>query len=178
MTALYPSFGPIHRIGLGIIRDWFQGVVVDGRPITVGSRIPADLSDSMPFVMIRSDRRSGNDTRRSGDERFLRSSLLTVETFTVGLNAESDGYNIQESVRLGLWQAWRDQVSVPGAGSLSRIITSSDAALVSDYATSTGVVQYASLPKGASRTESIFQVFIRPPTQGTLDNPFIPSQYL
>lgn len=178
MTELYPSFGPIHRLGLGIIRDWFEGVVVQGRPVTIGSRIPADLSDSMPLVMIRSDRRSGGDTRRSGDERFLRSSLLSVETFTVGLNAESDGYNIQESVRLGLWDAWRNQTSVPGAGSLARIITSSDASLVSDYATSTGVVQYASLPKGAARTESIFQVFVRPPAQSTLDNPYIPSRYL
>lgn len=175
--TLYPTFGPIHRLGLGIIRDWFDGMEVDGRPITVGSRIPADLSDSMPFVMVRADRRSGAQTTRSDDERFLKASLLSIETFTVGLNAENDGYDIQESCRLALWNAWRNQVSVPGAGSVSQLVSSSEAALVSDYATSTGVVQYASLPKGAARTEAIFQLYVRPPAQSTVSNAFIPSQY-
>lgn len=177
MTDYYPAFGPVHRLGLAIVRDWLEGVTHDGVPITVGSRIPADMSDKLPFVMVRADRRSGGQTRQSGDERFLRSSLLSIETFTVGVNAENDGYALQESIRLALWQAWRDQVTVPDAGSISTIISSSDAALVSDYATSTGVVQYASLPKNAARTEQIFQIFIRPPRQDTIVNPFIPSQH-
>lgn len=177
MTDSYPAFGPVHRLGLAIVRDWLEGVTHDGVPIKVGSRIPADMSDKLPFVMVRADRRSGGQTRQSGDERFLRSSLLSIETFTVGVNAENDGYALQESIRLALWQAWRNQVTVPDAGSISTIISSSDAALVSDYATSTGVVQYASLPKNAARTEQIFQIFIRPPRQDTIVNPFIPSQH-
>lgn len=176
MADLYPVFGPIHRLGLAIVRDWLDGVTHDGVPITVGSRIPADMSESLPFVMVRADRRAGGQARQSGDERFLRSSLLSIETFTVGVNAENDGYALQESIRLGLWQAWKNQVSVPDAGSISTIISSSDASLVSDYATSTGVVQYASLPKNAARTEQIFQVFVRPPNQASIVNPFIPAQ--
>lgn len=177
MADLYPAFGPVHRLGLKIVRDWLDGITHDGVPITIGSRIPENMSDALPFVMVRSDRRSGGQTRRSGDERFIRSSLLSIETFTVGVNAENDGYGLQESIRLGLWQAWRDQVSVPDAGSISQLISSSDAALVSDYATSTGVVQYASLPKNAARTEQIFQVFVRPPRQDTIVNPFIPDHH-
>lgn len=175
MTTLYPAFGPIHRLGLGIIRPWFDGLEVEGRPVTVGSRIPADMSDMMPFVMIRADRRSGKETTRSRDERFLKASLLSIETFTTGLNAENDGYDLQESCRLALWQAWDNQVSIPDAGSLAAIVSSSEAALVSDYATSTGVVQYASLPKNAARTEAIYQVFVRPPERDSLNNAFIPS---
>lgn len=175
MTIHYPAFGPIHRLGIGVIREWFAGMEVEGRPITVGSRIPADMSDKLPFVMVRADRRSGKETTRSKDERFLQASLLSVETFTTGVNAESDGYDIQESCRLALWGAWRDQISIPDAGSIAAIESSSGAALVSDYATSTGVVQYASLPKAAARTEAIYQLFVRPPSQSTIVNPFIPS---
>lgn len=173
----YPAFGPIHRLGLAVLRDWFAGVVVNGRPIRVGSRIPEDLSEYMPFVMVRADRRSGAATSSSSDERFIKTSLLSIETFTTGVNAENDGYDLQESCRLALWEAWRNQTTIPDAGSISRVISSSEAALVSDYATSTGVVQYASLPKGAARTEAIYQLYVRPPGRETVTNPFIPSQH-
>lgn len=175
---IYPAFGPVHRLGLRVIRDWFAGLEHDSRPVTVGSRIPADMSESIPFVMVRADRRSGDHVRSSDDERFMRSSLLSIETFTTGVNAENDGYDIQESCRLALWNAWIKQTVVDGAGSIARINSSSEAALVSDFATSTGVVQYASLPKNAARTEAIYQLFLRPPPQDTVSNPFIPSQYL
>lgn len=175
MTVIYPSFGPIHRLGLKIIRDWFAGMEVDGRPITVGSRIPADMSDSMPFIMVRAEKRSGKETTRSRDERFLQASQLSIETFTAGVNAENDGYDIQESCRLAIWNAWREQIVVPDAGSIATIVRSSGAAFVTDYATSTGVVQYASLPKATARTEASFQLMIRPPDQSTIANPFIPK---
>ena len=172
---LYPAFGPVHRLGLGIVRDWFAGVKDEGRPVTIGSRIPSDLSEKMPFVMVRADRRSGMESAASRDERFLKATKISVETFTTGLNAENDGYDIQESIRLAFWQAWREQKVVDDAGSISQIVASTEAALVSDYATSTGVVQYASLPKGAARTEAIYQVLVRPPAQATLTNHFIPQ---
>lgn len=177
MTILYPAFGPIHRLALGIIRDWFAGLEHDDRPVTIGSRIPDDMSDKIPFVMVRSDRRSGKEAYRSADERFLKASLLSIETFTSGVNAENDGYDLQESCRLALWSAWREQKTVPDGGSISSIVSSSEAALVSDFATSTGVVQYASLPKNAARTEAIHQLFVRPPVQETIVNPFIPSHH-
>lgn len=175
MTVAYPAFGPIHRLGLKIIRDWFAGMEVDGRPITIGSRIPADMSDSIPFIMVRAEKRSGKETTRSNDERFLRASQLSIETFTSGVNAENDGYDIQESCRLAIWNAWSEQIVVPDAGSIASVIRTSGAALVSDYATSTGVVQYASLPKAAARTEASFELMIRPPEQSTIVNPFIPK---
>lgn len=176
MTFLYPAFGPVHRLALGIIRDWFDGVTHDGRPVTVGSRIPDDMSESIPFVMVRADRRSGKEAYRSSDERFLKASLLSIETFTSGVNAENDGYDLQESCRLALWNAWLEQKTIPDGGSISSIVSSSESALVSDFATSTGVVQYASMPKNAARTEAIYQLFVRPPEQATIANPFIPSQ--
>ena len=177
MTILYPAFGPVHRLGVRVIRDWFAGIEHDGRPVTVGTRIPSDMSEAIPFVMVRSDRRSGKETTRSRDERFLKASLLSIETFTTVVNAENDGYDLQESCRLALWNAWHEQISIPDGGSIAHIVSSSEAALVSDYATSTGVVQYASLPKNAARTEAIYQLFLRPPVQDTIVNPFIPSQY-
>lgn len=171
----YPAFGPIHRLGLGILRPWFAGVVVGGGPVHVGSLIPENMSSKLPFIMVRSDRRSGLAIRASDDERFMKSSRLSIETFTSGLNAENDGYDIQESVRLALWDAWSKQTTVPDAGSISTILSASEAARVTDYATSTGVVQYASLPKGAVRTEAIYEVFVRPPEQSSIKNPFIPD---
>lgn len=172
MSTIHPAFGPIHRLGLHVIREWFSGVE---EPVEIGSRIPADMSDKLPFVMVRAGKRTGKETMRSRDDRFLQAAVLSIETFTTGVNAENDGYDIQESCRLALWSAWREQVSVPGAGSIAAIGRSSGAALVSDYATSTGVVQYASLPKAAARTEATYQLFMRPPDQSTIVNPFMPS---
>ncbi|WP_051298078.1 hypothetical protein [Brevibacterium album] len=166
----YPAFGPVARLGLGILRPWF------GDAVTIGTQIPADLSDKMPFILVRADRRTGRESGVSQDERFLRTSLLSVEAFTSGLNAESDGFDIEESARMAIYHAWRNQIVVPGAGSIAAITSTTDIARVSDYATSTGVVQYASLPKGTVRHEGVYQLLVRPPKGGTA-NRFIPSQY-
>ena len=168
--VLYPAFGSVQRIGVGLLRPWFARTGVD---IRVGTLIPENLDGKLPFVLVRSDRRTGRESRTSRDERFLRTALLTVEVFTNGLNAEDDGYDIEESARLCLWDAWRRQVVVPDGGVISSIVASTDIARVSDYATSTGVVQYASLPKNTVRHEAVYQVMVRPP-QST-ENLFIPA---
>jgi hypothetical protein len=167
----YPAFGPVSRLALGILRPWF------GDLVTIGTQIPADLSDKIPFMLVRADRRTGRESGVSADERFLRTSLLSVEVFTSGLSAESDGYDIEESARMAIFHAWRNQIVVPGAGSIAAITSTNDIARVSDYATSTGVVQYASLPKGSVRHEAVYQLLVRPPRKGSTGNRFIPSQY-
>lgn len=169
--APYPSFGSVQRLALGILRPWFSE-----HNITVGTTIPADMSDKMPFMLVRADRRTGRESAVSKDERFMRTSLLSVEVFTSGLNAEQQGYQIEESAQLALFHAWRNQIAVPQAGSIAAITSSTDIARVSDYATSTGVVQYASLPKGAVRHEAVYQLLIRPPLGG-VKNDYLPSRF-
>ena len=65
------------------------------------------------------------------------------------------------------------QDGYPDLGYLNHMNLWSQAARVSDYATSTGVVQYASLPNGVVRYESIYQFIVRPVERGMTDNPFL-----
>lgn len=169
----YPSAGSPQRLIVGILRPWFS----EFPHIKVGTLIPQDMSEAMPFVLVRTDRRTGRESGVSRDERFLRTARIGVEVFTSGLDAEATGYDIEESAQLAIFHAHRNQIVVPGVGSISAITSSTNIARVSDYATSTGVVQYASLPKGAVRHEAVYQFLVRPPVGGAKNNAFVPSRY-
>lgn len=171
MSSVYPAFGSPQRLVLQVFRDWFAQV---GETVHVGSLLPDDFTNKLPFVLVRLDTRTGNRGDVTKDTRFMKAFGVSIQTFTVGLDAESDGYDLQESCRLALMWAWRTQRVYSGLGHISSFIRLDNAARVSDYATSTGVVQYASLPKGAVRHEAIYQMIMRPPVDGA-GNRFVPQ---
>lgn len=169
MTAqVEPDFGPIEDLVLGIFRRYFAShpeVYID-----------SEFSESMPLpaVIARADRRSGITAFHSTtDDRFLKPAVIAVSTFCIGPNADSDSSHLAEACRLALRQALREQWVIPGAGHLALVDNSTPATRVSDWATSTAVVQYASLPKGAARYEGIYRLLVRPPVGGS-NNPFLP----
>lgn len=164
-----PVFGSVNDLLTGVLRAYFAG-----QDVHIGTLLSEGLTDNhKPVIIARRDRRSGGNTASSSDDRFYRSTIIAVETLTYGADADDDGEMLQEAVNRALRAAQQSQLVIPDGGSISAIENSTDPARVSDWATSTGVVQYASLPKGWVRYESIYRIIVRPPLQGTAINPFI-----
>jgi len=162
-----PVFGSANKLVLSIFRSFFVG-----QDIHIGSLFTEDMAT--PAIIARHERRSGTVSHDAADSRYLKPVIISVNTVTSGLEAERDGHDLQEMCRVALVEAQLKQLTIPGLGHISNIENSTVASKVSDWATSTGVVQYAALPKGAVRYESIFRLIIRPPVSGSVNNRFRP----
>lgn len=164
-----PVFGLVEDLMLGILRPAFAGTNV-----TVASTFTEGMG--VPAVIARQDKKSGNAVIYSGDARFLRPALLSIDAICTGPDADQDAGMLQEAVTQIIMRAQREQTVVPGVGYISAIENVGNAARSSDWATSTGVVQYASLPQGAVRYDSTMRLYIRPDTNQSLvrsENPFL-----
>ena len=168
MTSLsIPVFGSTDGLLMAIFRQFFAGQDIQiGTLFVEGMRTPA--------LIARRERRSGNGEAHNADDRFIEPAVVSINTLTSGLEAESDGSALQEMCRVALRQAQMQQSTFPGLGHIAQIENSTAASRVSDWATSTGVVQYATLPKGVVRYESVFRLLIRPPVSGSVNNRFRP----
>lgn len=166
-TINMPVFGSTNRLLMAIFREFFVG-----QEIHIGTLFSEDIPT--PALLARTERRSGSIAHKAGDEMFLKPVIASVNTLTSGLEAESDGEALQEMARIAITQAQREQKVFPGVGYISAIENSTVASRASDWATSTGIVQYATLPKGVVRFESIFRLLIRPPVTGSVNNRFRP----
>lgn len=166
MTESIPSFGPIDKLLYELFTDAFQGMGVH-----VGTRFHEQTHP--PMVLARNEKRSGSQFLRDADPRFLKPELITVNTFGEGRNADKVAEQLQEACRIALTEAQLEQRHFDGVGTLSALEITSPGSRVSDFATSTGVVQYAALPAGWERYESVWRILLRPPEQSTIDNPFL-----
>jgi hypothetical protein len=164
---LLPVFGPTDALLMAIFREFFAG-----QDIRIGTLFTEDMPT--PTIIARRERRSGNGELSGVDDRWMQPALVSVNTLTSGLEAEADGAALQEMCRLALRQCVYEQKAYPKLGHISAIENSTSASRVSDWATSTGVVQYATLPKGVVRYESVFRLLIRPPVTGSVNNRFRP----
>lgn len=165
-----PVFGHVEDLMLGLLRPFFEGQDV---------YIASVFEEGMPLPVIvgRQDRKSGAVSHFVSDNRFLMPALLSVDTITGGPDADQDGADLQEAVRICIHEAWLNQTVVPGVGYLSAIENSTKPARVADWATSTGAVQYAQLPRGAVRYESNYRLILRPDSnQANVTNPFVRYQ--
>ena len=161
-----PVFGSTDELIFQVLKKFFEG-----QDVHVGTLYSEDLKP--PLVIARRERRSGGITESITDDRFMQSSLVSVSTIAEGVDADTVAEELQEAVRIALRQAQLDQVVIPDGGSITRITNSTVPSRVSDYATSTGVVQYASLPQGQVRYEAIYRLIVRPPNQSTITNRFL-----
>ena len=163
-----PYFGSLDDLLREVFKQFFANQNV---------HVYTAFSENMqtPCVVARRDRKSGTLALQTKDERFLQSAIIMVSTITEGPDADEMGEELQEMCRYALRQAQQLQVSVPGAGSIAVIQESIHPSKVSDWQTSTSVVQYASLPKNAARYEAIYRILVRPPAQDTITNRFKPQ---
>lgn len=166
-TTNLPIFGSLERLMLGIFEPYFEGTDVNVTPLF-------EEGMALPCVVARNDPAAGSARAFRADFRFLRPAILSVDTITTGINADDDAAILQEACRIAMQEAWEQQIVVPGVGYIAKIENSTSASRKSDWATSTGPVQYASLPRGATRYEANYRLLVRPDQdQANVDNPYV-----
>lgn len=140
-----------------------------------GVHVYSAFEDDMelPAVVPLFSRRSGESAFNGYDIGRTRVALLEMNTITEGPDADDDGHQLQEACRKLIIEAWMNQVEVPGVGVINRITNTILGSAVSDWQTSTGVVQYANLPAGAQRFEAVYRLLLRPPRSSKPANKFI-----
>lgn len=163
-----PVFGSVDELLRAIFKAFFKDQDV---------HVYTTFSEHMmtPAIVARRDRRSGTLALHSQDDRFLQPAIVMVSTIAEGPDADEICEELQEMCRYALRWAQQNQLSFPNCGSIAVMEASTHPAKVSDWQTSTTVVQYASLPDGAMRYEAIFRLLIRPPQQDTITNRFKPE---
>jgi hypothetical protein len=163
-----PHFGSVDELARQIFISFFQG-----QDVHVYSLFGEDMQT--PAIVARRERRSGTLALGTKDDRFMQPAIIMVTTITSGVDADEEGEELQEMCRYALRQAHQLQLSIPGCGSIAAMEISTHPAKVSDWQTSTSVVQYASLPKNAVRYEQIVRLLVRPPAADTITNRFKPQ---
>lgn len=145
------EFAPAEDLFLKILRDGMPDIPF----VTL-----INQHQPFPCVLVR---RAPDLIGWQGDPRFIDSAAILIHTFTNGDNADQDGALLSEAVRVTI----RNGINkvVPGMGHLVRADLHASPRRVTDWGTATGPVQYADLPQGVTRYESIYTVLIKRPAQ-------------
>ncbi|MGW6745418.1 hypothetical protein ACWGDX_32550 [Streptomyces sp. NPDC055025] len=145
------ELSPVEDLLLSILRDRLPGIRVKSL---------VDQHEVFPLVLIRRDPSFG---AWSGDTRFTDAARVVINCFAQDPDGDEDAAILSEAVRVVLRDAWLNNVVVPGRGHITRVDMNSSPRRASDWATATGPVQYANLPTGVWRYESIYDIQIRKP---------------
>lgn len=143
------ELSPIEDILLAILRAGLPGVAIQ---TLISENAPT------PFVLVRRMPGMGG---WNADARFTDEGRFFVHTFTDNPDGDQKGAILSEAVRIVLRQAWLSHVAIPGRGSIISIKMVSEPSRKSDWATSSGPVQYADLPNGLWRYESQYEIKVR-----------------
>lgn len=98
-----------------------------------------------------------------GDPRFIDHARFAVDTLTPDPDGDEKGAVLSEAARVVLRNAWLSHKSYAGIGSVSKITMEQEPTRKSDWANSSGPVQFAQLPSGLWRYEAIYGIEIRKP---------------
>lgn len=142
------EFTPLEDIVLHHLRAGLP----DG--IAVRSLIADD--QGFPLVLIR---RVPDWGWWEGDERFIDGGQISVHSFCEGVEADSDAAYLAEAARNVLRAA--KNVVVPELGHITDLTMIGSPKRVPDWATASGPVQYADLPTGVVRYESVYKLTLR-----------------
>ncbi|MGW2539682.1 hypothetical protein ACWC5I_02105 [Kitasatospora sp. NPDC001574] len=146
---------------LSAVEDLLLAVLREGLP---GIRVQSLISrhQEFPLVLVRRDPTWGE---WQGDTRFTDAARLAIHTFAPDPDGDQDAAILGEAVRVVLRNAWLSQRVYPRLGHIIRVDMNSAPRRAADWATATGPVQYADLPTGVTRYESIYDIQIRRPRQ-------------
>lgn len=165
VDSLYPVFGLADDLMLGILKPAFE-------PVGVRVLTQHEVGVPLPLILVRATRATAQTGFYPDDTRFVRSARVAISTVVDGPEADVHSGQLVEAVQHVLMRAWREQVVVPGAGSINNIRAWVEPVRVTDFQTATNIVQYPSLPRGAVRFEQNFNIVIRPDSQRA-GNPFV-----
>lgn len=144
------EFHPVEDVLLYILRARLPEV-------PIYSEIPEVVPNF--FVLVRRE----PDYLQGGDVRFVDAVIVSVQVFVTDPDGDEKGALVSEAVRVSLRDAWLEGDVAPGLGSISRFETHQMPSRRTDWATSTGPVQYADLPTGMWRYEATYELDIRRP---------------
>jgi hypothetical protein len=153
MSSLHPDvlalveMKPAEDLLLSLLRGRLTGV-----------RVQTLIEDDQEFPAI-VVRTNGDWGAWGGDPRFIDSGQVNVQAFCSGIDSDQDAALLSEAVRVLL----RDSINVevPGLGHLTRVEMVGRPRRAPDWATATGPVQYADLPTGVQRYETLYDVSIK-----------------
>lgn len=109
-----------------------------------------------PFVLIRTN---GDWGSWAGDARFIDTAQVNVQVYCEGLNADEDAALLSEAVRVVLVGAV-NQV-IPDIGHMTKCEMQQRPRRAADWASATGPVQYADLPTGVIRYETLYEISVK-----------------
>lgn len=143
----------IEDILLAILKPIFEP------SIQVHATIPT--KPATPFILVR--RLSGVGDW-AGDQRgFYDRARFAIHVYATNPDGDMKAAVLSDAVRKALHNAWVTHWSDPELGTVVRLKMTSEPSRTSDWATSSGPVQYADLPNGAWRYEAHYTVTIRAP---------------
>jgi hypothetical protein len=145
------ELSPLEDLILAVLRPELYGVAV---------KTLIAKGQTFPLVLIRRGDSFGD---WNGDPRFTDSAELIVHTFCEDPNGDEDAAILAEAVRVVLRDAGAERKSIPGIGSFLLVEMRNAPRRVTDWATATGPVQFADLPKNVHRYETKFHIGIRKP---------------
>ncbi|SNS50392.1 hypothetical protein [Actinacidiphila glaucinigra] len=145
------ELSPVEDLLLAVLREGLPGIRVKSL---------VDLHETFPMVLVRRDPTWG---RWQGDTRFTDAARIVINCFAPDPDGDEDAAILSEAVRVIMRDAWLNQKVYPRRGHIIRVDMNSSPRRATDWATATGPVQYADLPTGIVRYESIFDVHIRKP---------------
>lgn len=159
-----PIFQPIEDFLLAIYRP-LEDVIPGLQVVTM---IPPETDFSTPLMLTRSGESSWlSDSFEHGDPRFIRRYVVDIQVFTEDPDGDKKAAILSEIAWQRLNAVKRAGTVFPGMGHIAFLRTSSPAHFVNDWATATGVNQYANIDKGVYRYEAKYGVAVRP----DFDNP-------
>lgn len=145
------EFSPIEEVMLAVLHAGLPDV-------PSFSLIPEDVPDY--FVLVR--RLPGYGTW-GGDPRFIDAGRLFIHVFTCDPDGDEKGARLSEAVRVVLRNANRDKPDLGPLGSISSIEMDVEPSRKTDWANSSGPVQFADLPTGFWRYEAVYVIKVRKP---------------
>lgn len=150
-----------NKVLLNPMEDLILTVLREGLPgVPIFTLIPMDIKDMEFFVMIRRVPTMGN---WRGDPRFMDHITISVQIFTKDPDADEKAALIGEAIRVTLFEAAKAQKVYPYLGWLKSARMDEGPSRQTDWASTTGPVQYADLPAGIARYQATFSVRARRP---------------
>lgn len=119
-----------------------------------------EANPSIPFVLVR--RLAGVGAWQGDPRGFYDVAKIAVHVYAADPDGDVKAAVISEAIRSALFLAWRNHFTCP-FGTVTRLRMDSEPSRRSDWATSSGPVQYADLPTGGWRYEAQYTATIRPP---------------
>lgn len=145
---------PLEDVALRVLRDALPGVAI--RSLIESDQLPIERF----FVLVR--RIPGIGIWR-GDERFIDYGGLAVHVYAQDMDSDEVGAIVSEACRVALRDSASRRDWYPELGGLIRVQLVEEPMRKTDWATSSGPVQFADLPAGMQRYEARYNLWVRRP---------------